>query len=110
MPEDYIYLADNTRELKPYGEDDYTANNDPERSRTLGPFVLYDMENCVGYGYRSTYDDKYWRWESVEHSNVGGFPKSFEDTSKENEAQICYWQLVIKRDEDQDGIIHPEAF
>ena len=110
MPEDYIYLADKTRELEPYGENDYTANNDPDRSRTLGPFVLYDDSNCVGYGYRSTYDDKYWRWESVEHCNVGGFPDSREDTSKENDEQICYWQLVIKRDEDQNGIIHPEAF
>ena len=110
MPEDYVYLADKTRELEPYGENDYTANNDPDRSRTLGPFVLYDDSNCVGYGYRSTYDDKYWRWESVEHSNVCGFPDSREDTSKENDEQICYWQLVIKRDEDQNGIIHPEAF
>ena len=110
MPEDYVYLADKTRELEPYGENDYTANNDPDRSRTLGPFVLYDDSNCVGYGYRSTYDDKYWRWESVVHSNVGGFPESREDTSKENDEQICYWQLVIKRDEDQNGIIHPEAF
>jgi hypothetical protein len=76
----------------------------------MGPFVLYDDSNCVGYGYRSTYDDKYWRWESVEHSNVCGFPESCEDTSKENDKQICYWQLVIKRDEDQNGIIHPEAF
>lgn len=110
MPEDYIYLADKNRELKPYGEKDYTAINDPDRSRTMGPFVLYDDSNCVGYGYRSTYDDKYWRWESVEHSNVCGFPESCEDTSKENDKQICYWQLVIKRDEDQNGIIHPEAF
>ena len=110
MPEDYVYLAEKTRELEPYGENDYTANNDPDRSRTLGPFVLYDDSNCVGYGYRSTYDDKYWRWENVEHCNVGGFPVSREDTSKENDEQICYWQLVIKRDEDQNGIIHPEAF
>lgn len=110
MPEDYIYLADKNRELKPYGEEDYTAINDPDRSRTMGPFVLYDDSNCVGYGYRSTYDDKYWRWESVEHSNVCGFPESCEDTSKENDKQICNWQLVIKRDEDQNGIIHPEAF
>ena len=109
MPEDYIYLADKTRELKPYGEEDYTANNDPERSRTLGAFILYDQENCIGYGYRATYDDKIWRWEDVTHSNVGGFPKFREDTSLENDRRICYWQLVVKRDEDQYGLILPEA-
>lgn len=110
MPEDYIYLAEKTNELKPYGEEDYTANNDPERSRCMGPFILYDNWDSVGYGYRATYDDKYWRWEGVQHSNVGGFPKSGDDTSKENEHQICYWQLVLSRDEDENGIIHPEAF
>lgn len=109
MPEDYIYLADKTRKLKPYGEEGYTANNDPEKSRALGPFVLYDEENCVGYGYRATYDDKIWRWEGVEHSNVCGFPRFGDDTSKENDKQICYWQLVINRDGDRNGIIHPEA-
>lgn len=110
MPEDYIYLAEKTNELKPYGEEDYTANNDPERSRCMGPFILYDNWDSVGYGYRVTYDDKYWRWEGVQHSNVGGFPKSGDDTSKENEQQICYWQLVLSRDEDENGIVHPEAF
>ena len=109
MPEDYTYLADKTRELRPYGEEDYTANNDPEKNRTLGPFILYDEENCIGYGYRATYDDKIWRWEDVTHSNVGGFPKFREDTSLENDSQICYWQLVIKRDEDKYGLILPEA-
>ncbi len=110
MPEDYIYLAEKTNELKPYGEEGYTANNDPEHSRCMGPFILYDNWDSVGYGYRATYDDKYWRWESVQHSNVGGFPKSGDDTSKENEQQICYWQLVLSRDEDEYGIVHPEAF
>lgn len=110
MPEDYIYLADKTSELKPYSDKDYTANNDPQKSRNLGPFILYDEGSCVGYGYRTTYDDKYWRWEDVSHSNVGGFPKYSEDTSKENDCQICYWQLVVKRDEDKNGFIHPEAF
>ena len=110
MPEDFIYLADKNSELGTYGEDDYTANNDPEKARTMGAFVLYDDENWVGYGYRSTYDDKYWRWESVQHSNVAGFPETHEDTSKENDAQICYWQLVLRRDEDKDGFIRPEAF
>lgn len=110
MPEDYTYLADKNRELKPFGEDDYTANNDPNRSRCMGHFILYDEENCVGYGWRATYDDKLWRWEGVEHCNIGGFPNSGDDTSKENDKRICYWQLVIKRDEDDNGIIHPEAF
>ena len=32
------------------------------------------------------------------------------DFSKENEQQICYWQLVLSRDEDENGIVHPEAF
>ena len=76
----------------------------------MGPFILYDNWDSVGYGYRATYDDKYWRWEGVQHSNVGGFPKSGDDTSKENEQQICYWQLVLSRDEDEYGIVHPEAF
>ena len=75
----------------------------------MGPFILYDEENCIGYGYRATYDDKIWRWEDVTHSNVGGFPKFREDTSLENDSQICYWQLVIKRDEDKYGLILPEA-
>lgn len=110
MPEDYIYLAEKTNELKPYGEEDYTANNDPERSRCMGPFILYDNWDCVGYGYRTTYDDKYWRWEGVQHSNVGGFPKTGDDTSEENEQQIRYWQLVLSRDEYGYGIVHPEAF
>ena len=110
MPEDFIYLADRNRELGTYSEPDYTANNDPEKARTMGAFVLYDEENWVGYGYRSTYDDKCWRWESVEHSNVGGFPETYEDISKENDDRICYWQLIIKRDEDCHGFIHAEAF
>ena len=110
MPEDYTYLADKTNELKAFGEDGYAANNNPDRSRCMGPFILYDKWNNVGYGWRTTYDDKYWRWESVEHSNVSGFPLSGGDTSEENDRKICYWQLVIKRDEDQNGIIHPEAF
>ena len=109
MPEDYTYLSDKTRELLPYGEEDYTANNDPERNRTLGPFILYDESHCIGYGYRATYDDKIWRWEDVTHSNVGGFPKFREDTSLENDKQICYWQLVVRRSEDHDGMILPEA-
>ena len=110
MPEDFTYLADKTNELKPYDDGDYTANNNPDRSRCMGPFILYDNWDSVGYGWRATYDDKYWRWESVEHSNVCGFPKSGGDISEENDSKICYWQLVINRDEDEDGIIHPEAF
>ena len=110
MPEDYIYLADKNRELKPFCEDDYAAKNDPENSRCLGRFIVYDDENYVGYGWRSTYDDKYWRWEGVEHSNLSGFPNSGDDTSLVNDHRICYWQLVLSRKEDNNGIIHPEAF
>ena len=110
MPEDYTYLADKTNELKAFADDDYEANNNPDRSRCMGPFILYDNWDSVGYGWRATYDDKYWRWESVEHSNVSGFPKSGGDTSEENDSKICYWQLVINRAEDEDGIVHPEAF
>ena len=110
MPEDYTYLADKNRELKPFCEDDYAAKNDPENSRCLGRFIIYDDENCVGYGWRSTYDDKYWRWEGVEHSNIGGFPNTGDDTSLVNDHRICYWQLVLYRKEDENGIIHPEAF
>ena len=110
MPEDYTYLADKTNELKAFADDDYEANNNPDRSRCMGPFILYDKWDSVGYGWRATYDDKYWRWESVEHSNVSGFPKSGGDTSEENDSKICYWQLVINRAEDEDGIVHPEAF
>ena len=109
MPEDYIYLADKTQNLKPYGDEEYTANNDPNRPRMLGPFVLYDNENYVGYGYRTTYDDKFWRWEGVEHSNLCGFPNVGDDTSKENDKKICYWQLVLNRNSDRNGIVHPEA-
>ena len=110
MPEDYTYLVDKTNELKAFADDDYEANNNPDRSRCMGPFILYDNWDSVGYGWRATYDDKYWRWESVEHSNVSGFPKSGGDTSEENDSKICYWQLVINRDEDENGIVHPEAF
>ena len=110
MPEDYTYLADKNRELKPFCEDDYAAKNDPENSRCLGRFIIYDDENCVGYGWRSTYHDKYWRWEGVEHSNIGGFPNTGDDTSLVNDHRICYWQLVLYRKEDENGIIHPEAF
>ena len=110
MPEDFAYLADKTNELKPYDDDDYAANNNPEQSRCMGPFILYDNWDSVGYGWRSTYDDKYWRWEGVQHSNVSGFPKSGDDTSEENDSKICYWQLVVNRAEDENGIIHPEAF
>ncbi len=110
MPEDFSYLSEKTYKLKPYCEEDYAANNDPENSRCMGPFILYDDFNSVGYGYRATYDDKIWRWEDVEHSNVGGFPQSGDDTSKENDSQICYWQLVIKRKENKNGMILPEAF
>ena len=110
MPEDYTYLADKTNELKAFADDDYAADNNPDRSRCMGPFILYDNWDSVGYGWRATYDDKYWRWESVEHSNVSGFPKSGGDTSEENDSKICYWQLVINRAEDEDGIVHPEAF
>ena len=110
MPEDYIYLADKNRELKPFCEEDYAAKNDPENSRCMGRFIIYDDENCVGYGWRSTYDDKYWRWEGVEHSNVCGFPNTGDDTSIENDHRICYWQLILRRDEDDSGFIHPEAF
>ncbi len=109
MPEDYTYLSDKTRELLPYGEEDYTANNDPDKNRTLGPFVLYDQENCIGYGYRATYDDKIWRWENVTHSNIRGFPEYQDDVTLENDCRICYWQLVVKRDADQNGLILPEA-
>ena len=110
MPEDYTYLADKTNELKAFADDDYAADNNPDRSRCMGPFILYDNWDSVGYGWRATYDEKYWRWESVEHSNVSGFPKSGGDTSEENDSKICYWQLVINRAEDEDGIVHPEAF
>lgn len=110
MPEDYTYLSDKTRELLPYGEEDYTANNDPDKNRTLGPFILYDQENCIGYGYRATYDDKIWRWENVTHSNIRGFPEYQDDVTLENDCRICYWQLVVKRDADQNGLILPEAF
>ncbi len=110
MPEDYIYLADKNRELKPFCEEDYAAKNDPENSRCMGRFIIYDEENCVGYGWRSTYDDKYWRWEGVEHSNISGFPNSGDDTSLVNDHRICYWQLVLSRKEDNNGFIHPEAF
>ena len=110
MPEDYIYLADKNRELKPFCEDDYAAMNDPENSRCLGRFIIYDDENYVGYGFRSTYDDKYWRWEGVEHSNISGFPNTGDDTSLVNDHRICYWQLVLRRKEDDNGFIHPEAF
>jgi hypothetical protein len=110
MPEDYTYLADKNRELKPFCEDDYAAKNDPENSRCLGRFIVYDDENYVGYGWRSTYDDKYWRWEGVEHSNISGFPNSGDDTSLVNDHRICYWQLVLSRKEDNNGFIHPEAF
>jgi len=110
MPEDYIYLADKNRELKPFCEEDYAAKNDPENSRCMGRFIIYDDENCVGYGWRSTYDDKYWRWEGVEHSNISGFPNTGDDTSIVNDHRICYWQLVLRRDEDDNGFIHPEAF
>ena len=110
MPEDYTYLADKTNELKAFADDDYEANNNPDRSRCMGPFILYDNWDSVGYGWRATYDDKFWRWESVEHSNVSGFPKSGGDTSEENDSKISYWQLVINRDEDENGIVHPEAF
>jgi clan AA aspartic protease (TIGR02281 family) len=109
MPEDYTYLSDKTRELLPYGEEDYTANNDPNKNRTLGPFILYDQENCIGYGYRATYDDKIWRWENVTHSNIRGFPEYQDDVTLENDCRICYWQLVVKRDADQNGLILPEA-
>ena len=109
MPEDYTYLSDKTFELKPYGEEDYTANNDPDKNRTLGPFILYDQENCIGYGYRATYDDKIWRWENVTHSNIRGFPEYQDDVTLENDCRICYWQLVVKRDADQNGLILPEA-
>lgn len=109
MPEDYTYLSDKTRELLPYGEEDYTANNDPDKNRTLGPFILYDQENCIGYGYRATYDDKIWRWENVTHSNIHGFPEYQDDVTLENDCRICYWQLVVKRDADQNGLILPEA-
>lgn len=109
MPEDYTYLSDKTFELKPYGEEDYTANNDPDKNRTLGPFILYDQENCIGYGYRATYDDKIWRWENVTHSNICGFPEYQDDVTLENDCRICYWQLVVKRDADQNGLILPEA-
>lgn len=109
MPEDYTYLSDKTRELLPYGEEDYTANNDPDKNRTLGPFILYDQENCIGYGYRATYDDKIWRWENVTHSNIRGFPEYQDDVTLENDCRICYWQLVVKRDADQNGLILPEA-
>ena len=109
MPEDYTYLSDKTFELKPYGEEDYTANNDPDKNRTLGPFILYDQENCIGYGYRATYDDKIWRWENVTHSNIHGFPEYQDDVTLENDCRICYWQLVVKRDADQNGLILPEA-
>lgn len=109
MPEDYTYLSDKTFELKPYGEEDYTANNDPEKNRTLGPFILYDQENCIGYGYRATYDDKIWRWENVTHSNICGFPEFQDDITLENDCRICYWQLVVKRDADKNGLILPEA-
>lgn len=109
MPEDYIYLADKTHELKAFCEDDYCANNDPARSRCMGPFILYDGENCVGYGFRATYDDKIWRWENVKHFNIGGFPESGDDISIEIDHRICYWQLVIQRKEDCNGLIHPEA-
>ena len=110
MPEDYIYLADKNRELKPFSEKDYAAKNDPENSRCLGRFIIYDDENYVGYGWRSTYDDKYWRWESVEHSNIGGFPNTGDDTSLVNDHRICFWQLILSRKEDENGFIHPEAF
>ena len=76
----------------------------------MGPFILYDNWDSVGYGWRATDDDKFWRWESVEHSNASGFPKSGGDTSEENDSKISYWQLVINRDEDENGIVHPEAF
>ena len=109
MPEDYTYLSDKTFELKPYGEEDYTANNDPDKNRTLGPFILYDQENCIGYGYRATYDDKIWRWENVTHSNISGFPEYQDDVTLENDCRICYWQLIVKRDADQNGLILPEA-
>ena len=109
MPEDYTYLSYKTRELLPYGEEDYTANNDPDKNRTLGPFILYDQENCIGYGYRATYDDKIWRWENVTHSNIRGFPEYQDDVTLENDCRICYWQLVVKRDADQNGLILPEA-
>ena len=109
MPEDYTYLSDKTRKLLPYGEEDYTANNDPDKNRTLGPFILYDQENCIGYGYRATYDDKIWRWENVTHSNIRGFPEYQDDVTLENDCRICYWQLVVKRDADQNGLILPEA-
>lgn len=109
MPEDYTYLSDKTRELLPYGEEDYTANNDPDKNRTLGPIILYDQENCIGYGYRATYDDKIWRWENVTHSNIRGFPEYQDDVTLENDCRICYWQLVVKRDADQNGLILPEA-
>lgn len=109
MPEDYTYLSDKTLELKPYGEEDYTANNDPDKNRTLGPFILYDQENCIGYVYRATYDDKIWRWENVTHSNIRGFPEYQDDVTLENDCRICYWQLVVKREADQNGLILPEA-
>lgn len=67
MPEDFTYLADKTRELEPICENDYTANNDPNRSRWMGHFILYDSESTIGYGWRATYDDKVWRWEGVQH-------------------------------------------
>ena len=111
MPEDYIYLAEKNWNFNPFCEDNYAADNNPENNRSLGRFIIYDDENYVGYGWRSTYDDKYWRWEGVEHSNIGGFPNVGDDTSLVNDDRICYWQLIRRRKEDDDsGFIHPEAF
>ena len=46
----------------------------------------------------------------MEYSNIGGFPNTGDDTSLVNDHRICYWQLVLRRKEDENGFIHPDAF
>lgn len=110
MPEDFIFLGEKHIDLKPHFDGEYQANNNPEKNKEMGVFVLYDDSLLPGYGWRATYDDKIWRWEGVEQLYNGVFPTSHNKITEHHDDLIKYWQLIRQRDEQDNNCIMPEPF
>jgi len=111
MPEDFLFLEQQSGYFRVSTDKDYSANNNPNRSKWItGYFVVLDNECSVGYSYRVTYDGLHWRWEEGEHSNVGRLQKGGEDINNNSDHLFCYWQLVRKEGGVDNSVMDPQPF
>lgn len=95
MPEDFIGLIPKriSSDNRMFVYDNFSADNmkSSDNDLMLGPFIVFDSNNNIGYAYRNSYDNKIWRWESLAHTNI--WLSEFTDLEDHEDQKIIGWSL-----------------